>query len=99
MYLSNLYPKPEFIHETPDVRYSFGNRVNAHLVVPASDAAVLAPVLERMKVLWNNFCKTASTLEIQVEPSSKQGCRFALGTFAAESAEIPSHYEILADER
>ena len=99
MYLSNLYPKPEFIHETPDVRYSFGNRVNAHLVVPASDAAVLAPVLERMKALWNNFCKTASTLDIQVELSSKKGCCFSIGTPVSESTEIPAHYEILADER
>ncbi len=98
MYLSNLYPKPEFLRETPDIRYSFGSCVTARLTVPESAAATLAPVLERMKELWNNFCKTASTLDIQWNLSAKQGCCFAIGTPVSESAETSAHYEILADE-
>lgn len=99
MYLSNLYPKPEFFHENSDVHYLFGNCVNVILTVPASGADPLAPVLERMKSLWYNFCKTASTLDIQLNLSSGQGYYFSIGTPVTESVEVPAHYEILADER
>ncbi len=99
MYLSNLYPKPEYFREISDVRYSFGSCVKASLTVPTSAADTLAPVIERMKSLWYNFCKTASTLDIQLNLSSKQFCCFSVGTPVSESAEVPQHYAILADER
>ena len=51
MYLTNLYPRPESILETPDVRYTFGSRVTAYLT--ARD--ISADILGRMKMLWNNW--------------------------------------------
>ncbi len=99
MYLSNLYPKPEFFCENSDVRYSFGSCVKAYLTVPTSASDTLSPVIERMKSLWYNFCKTASTLDIQLNLSSEQFCCFSVGTPVSESVEVPKHYEILADER
>ncbi len=93
MYLTNLYPRPESILETPDVRYTFGSRVTAYLT--ADD--ISADVLGRMKTLWNNFAKTASELEICVLPAER-GCSLRIGN-VPEIGEIPEHYEITSDER
>lgn len=93
MYLTNLYPRPESILETPDIRYTFGSCVTAYLTAPELSAGIL----ERMKSLWHNFAKTASDLDIRVVPAD-HGCSLRIGDLP-ETGGIPGHYEITADER
>ncbi len=98
MYLTNLYPRPYSICETPDVRYTFGSRVTAYLTIPANTAPNLSSMIGRMKYLWNCFAKTASTLDVRLLSSHDRSCRLCIGEPPALET-MPVHYEIVADER
>ncbi len=94
MYLTNLYPRPESVRETEDIRYTFGSRVTAYLSIPDASAGMI----ERMKYLWNCFSKTASVLDVRPIIGTGTSCSLYIGE-PPVSARMPDHYEILADGR
>ncbi len=97
MYLTNLYPKPLQIAESPKIRFSFGSRVAIYLAIPDTSPSKVAHVVDRMKYLWNCFTRTASILDVRLVDSHDGTYRIYIG----EPLEVPAkpkYYEILADE-
>ena len=94
MYLTNLYPRPEFIRETEEVRYTFGSRVTAYLSVPDASAGMIG----RMKYLWNCFSKTASVLDVRPITGAGHSCSLYIGE-PPVPGNTPEHYEIRSDGR
>lgn len=97
MYLTNLYPRPESVLKTPDVRYSFGSRVTAYVTVPDASENRLSSMIERMKCLWNSFAKTASVLDVRLLPAGQDCCLWIGEPPAMQKKHV--HYEITADKQ